>query len=452
MNPSPRFICSQCGAYFTRWMGKCPNCEVFGTIEEITLPPGSSSSPTAFSRPISTITIQSATPIALSSTEWNRVLGRGLLPGSVILLAGNPGVGKSTLLLQIAEDFATITEKTVLYISGEENPEQIKLRAERLSIGSPHVYLLSTSSLETALAEARLLNPGLVIVDSIQALRRSEEPSWAGSIAQVRDVAESFTTFAKESSRPVILVGHITKEGAIAGPKYVEHLVDVVLSLEGEADLPFRYLRSLKNRFGATGEIGIFCLTEEGFQDVRTPAHYLLSHQEGKRTGTAISIIREGSLYLPVEMQALVVPTKTSLPRRTSMGIHPNRLAVLLGILEKYCRIYTSDRDVFFNVVGGMHISDPASDLAACVAIASSFWEKEHRDGAFFMGEVSLTGDVLPVPHLEARLREAGKLGLKIGFLGGKLPQKVQPPCEIVEISDIKTAFPIIFRKAVTSQ
>ncbi len=431
-------------------MGKCPNCSQFGTIEEAPSPSPSRSHSQAISRPISAIAVQSVSPIVLSSAELNRVLGNGLIPGSVILLAGNPGVGKSTLLLQIADDCAKITKKTVLYISGEENQEQIKLRAERISVSSPHLYLLSSTSLETALQETQLLNPSVIMVDSIQSIRREEEPALTGGIAQVRDVVESFTSFAKENSKTVVFIGHITKEGAIAGPKYVEHLVDVVLYFEGDPDASFRYLRCIKNRFGVTGEIGIFSLSGEGFQDVKSPATYLLSREEGRRVGTAVSVIREGSLSLPVEMQTLVVPTKTSLARRTAMGIHPNRLSVLLGVLEKYCRIYTSDRDVFFNVIGGIQISDPAADLAACTAIASSFWEKERPQSSFFIGEVSLTGDVLPVSHLETRLREAGKLGLRTGFIGGKLPSRIHPPCEIHEVSEIKTALGHIFKKAVT--
>jgi DNA repair protein RadA/Sms len=369
--------------------------------------------------------------IAVPGEEFNRVLGGGIVPGSLVLIGGEPGIGKSTVLLQLAAELALWGEKPVLYVSGEESPQQIKLRAGRLDINPERLYLLSETDLDAVIGQTEMLDPGLVIVDSIQTMFLPELSSAAGSVSQVRECTARLMRVAKGRNIPMFLVGHVTKEGAIAGPRVLEHMVDVVLYLEGDRFHQYRLLRGVKNRFGSTNEVGVFEMGNEGMQEVTNPSAAFLAERNSGSPGTAIAVTLEGTRPILVEVQALSTSTSFGLPRRTSNGIDLNRLLLLAAVLTKRVGMSLSDQDIYINIVGGLKISEPAVDLAVAAAVASSFRELQVDPETVLIGEVGLSGELRSVSQLERRLAEAAKLGFKRAIYPPaarkpKLPQGLQ--------------------------
>lgn len=344
--------------------------------------------------------------------EFSRVLGGGIVPGSIVLVGGDPGIGKTTLLTQIAALFAQ-TMGRVLYVSGEESVRQIKMRADRLSLAADELFLVTETNLETIMEHVAAIQPMLLIVDSIQTTYSEDKPSSAGTVTQVRECAARLQILAKTSGISVFLVGHVTKEGAIAGPRVLEHIVDTVLYLEGDAFQAYRLLRSVKNRFGTTSEVGVFEMRDRGMVEVTNPSEVFLAERLVNAPGSAIVVTMEGTRPLLVEVQALVSPTVYPNPRRTANGIDFNRLQLLTAVLTRRVGLRLADQDVFINVVGGMTIDEPAADLAIAVAIASSVWDKPVPADLAILGEVGLSGELRAVSQLPARLREAAKLGFK---------------------------------------
>jgi len=346
------------------------------------------------------------------SPELDRVLGGGIVPGSLVLLGGEPGIGKSTLLLQVAGALAEHLSD-VLYISAEESPQQVKMRAERLGIASEHLYLLGETDLDAILEAAERLRPALIIVDSIQTVASSDVTSAPGSVSQVRECTLRLMRFAKHSQSPVFIIGHVTKEGTVAGPRALEHIVDAVLYLEGERYHIYRLLRGVKNRFGATNEVGVFQMRGEGLQDVENPSALFLTDHSGAATGSAVVVSLEGTRPLLVEVQALVSTTPYATPRCTVNGFDHNRMLMLLAVLTKRVGLSLSNQDVYANVAGGFSLGEPAADLGIAAAVASSFREQTIQPGTVLLGEVGLGGELRPVTRVEARIREAAKLGFK---------------------------------------
>ncbi|HDN78880.1 MAG TPA: DNA repair protein RadA, partial [Chloroflexi bacterium] len=370
------YVCQSCGASFPKWMGRCPQCGEWNTLVE-TVPEVKRKSavgpvtPSGEPMPITAVSAEDITRIPVSIEELSRVLGGGIVPGSVVLIGGEPGIGKSTLLLQLASLLARQQPDPVLYVSGEESARQIRMRADRLGVREDNLYVLAETSLEQIMAHIERMGPFVVMVDSIQSIYSEALESTPGSVVQVRECAYRLLRIAKSTGTPVFLVGHVTKAGAIAGPKVLEHAVDAVLYLEGDRFHSYRVLRSVKNRFGATSEVGIFEMGEEGLKEVPNPSEIFLSERVPNASGSAIAITMEGTRPLLVEIQALTSPTSFAIPRRTANGIDINRLLLLIAVLSKRVGLRLSDQDIFVNVVGGMRIREPAVDLAVAVAVAS---------------------------------------------------------------------------------
>jgi DNA repair protein RadA/Sms len=419
------FVCQNCGAVYGRWQGKCDSCGEWNTISE----EGAGHSPQAAGpgrparkgRPFVLHPLAGETDdaprTASGIAELDRVTGGGFVRGSVLLVGGDPGIGKSTLLIQAAAAIATGGHRAV-YISGEEAVAQVRLRADRLGLGSAAVELAAETAVEdivATLAEGR--TPGLVVVDSIQTMWTDAVESAPGTVSQVRGAAQVLIRFAKRSGAAVILVGHVTKDGQIAGPRVVEHMVDAVLSFEGEGAHHFRILRAVKNRFGPTDEIGVFEMTGGGLKEVANPSALFLSERDLGSPGTAVFAGIEGTRPLLVEMQALVAPTTLGTPRRAVVGWDQNRLAMVLAVLEAHCGVRLSGHDVYLNVAGGLRIQEPAADLAAAAALVSSLANAPLPADAVYFGEVSLSGMVRPVAQAAARLKEAQKLGFARAFV-----------------------------------
>lgn len=423
------FICQNCAYSTAQWVGQCPSCGKWNTlIEEIQVvnsgSRGSNLRQTASVQIQKLSDIVSVAPKRLSSNieEFDRVLGGGFVPGQLILLGGQPGVGKSTLLTEIARSLGT-KNKNVLYVCGEESVEQIKLRANRMDYAADNLLMLSQTDVYavcTAIETSK--NVDLVVVDSIQTLISPDLPGVAGSMTQVRGCTQLLTNTAKAAGTPVVLIGHVTKEGVVAGPKVLEHIVDTVLYLEGDDQHMYRLLRTEKNRFGPVSEVGIFELTEKSMKQVDNPSELFLSQVLKKASGSAITVVMEGQRPLLFEIQALTVKTSFGYPRRTTSGYNANRLQVLLALMEKRCGLNVSDHDVYLNVAGGFKISEYASDLAVCAAIASALKDKPLPAKSAFFGECGLSGEVRRVPHQERRIKEAKKLGYTNVFCaeGGK--------------------------------
>ncbi len=414
------YVCSACGSTQMKWLGKCPDCDEWNTLEEVVvraaeknrLPVGVG--PFTNVQPISLASIpKDGVPrVVLANSELNRVLGGGIVPGSGVLVGGDPGIGKSTILLQMAAEVAQ-RSGVVLYVSAEESDHQIGRRAERLGIREERLFVLPEIVVEQIIEHIQRLKPVLVIVDSIQAIYNESGSSAAGSVSQVRDSASMLLRVAKQYNIPIFLVGHVTKEGTIAGPRVLEHMVDVVLQLEGERFHAYRLLRSVKNRFGSTNEVGIFEMGEAGMMEVSNPSEMFLAERLPNAAGSAIAVSMEGTRPLLVEVQALSSSTSFSQPRRTGNGIDLNRLLLLTAVLSKRVGINLSDQDVFVNIVGGMKIVEPAADLAIAVAIASSYRNLPVAADVAVLGEVGLSGELRSVGHLARRLHEASKLGFR---------------------------------------
>lgn len=413
-----QYVCSNCGGAQMKWMGKCPECGEWNTLEEVAVRAperGRTPMPTggagpARPLPLSQIPQERMNRLPLKIAELNRVLGGGIVPGGCVLVGGDPGIGKSTLLAQMAAEVAE-TAGPVLYVSAEESAHQVARRATRLGVQSERLFVLAEIEVEQIIEQMESMKPTLVIVDSIQAIYSSASNSVAGSVSQVRDCAASLLRAGKQWDIPIFLVGHVTKEGSIAGPKVLEHMVDVVLQLEGERFHAYRILRSVKNRFGSTNEVGIFEMSEAGMVEVRNPSELFLAERLPNATGSAIAVSMEGTRPLLVEVQALSSHTAFSQPRRTTNGIDFNRLLLLTAVLSKRVGMDLSDQDIFVNIVGGLDIDEPAADLAVATAIASSFRNRPVAADVALMGEVGLSGELRSVGQLPRRLQEAAKLG-----------------------------------------
>ncbi len=372
--------------------------------------------------------------------ELDRVLGGGAVPGSLILLGGEPGIGKSTLLLQAAFSLAS-SKSRVLLVSGEESAAQIAARARRTGTFHPDIYLLCETDLEAVINAARKANPQVVVVDSVQTMRCTELESSPGGITQLRECVLRLQALARETGAAVFLVGHVTKEGVLAGPRLVEHMVDCVLYFEGERFDSLRVLRAVKNRFGSVSEVGIFEMTDVGLREVEDPSLHFLGRRDEQVSGTAVSVLMEGRRPLVVEIQALVVPSNLPMPKRVSAGIDHRRLAVDVAVLERKGQIRLSDRDVYVGISGGLKASEPALDLGLCAAVASSRQDRPLPRGSVFLGEVSLTGEVRPVSRLEDRLQEASRLGFKTAVIsdGARLRNRL-PEMELIKVRDVREA------------
>ena len=409
------FLCSNCGNETPKWAGRCPACGQWNTLEEYTPTPAaktagvSSVRRTAVAKRLSEVTTDETLRFTTGMSELDRVLGGGAVKGSLVLVSGAPGIGKSTLLLQICEHI--LREQTVLYVSGEESEQQLKLRAQRLGVQGDSLFLLCETNLDEILAAAERLKPDLLITDSVQTLFSEDKPASPGSVTQVRDCTMRLMQYCKSSGVTVFLVGHINKEGAIAGPKVLEHMVDCVLYFEGESHTSYRLLRAAKNRFGSTNEIGVFEMRDDGLCQVPNPSEMLLAGRPLNTPGTCVACVMEGTRPVLAEVQALVSPTTLSVPRRTGNGLDYNRAAMLLAVLEKRGGLRLSNADVYWNVVGGLRLDEPAADLAVVIAAASAAQDKPVSDTLAAVGEVGLTGEIRAVGQLSQRLSEIRRLG-----------------------------------------
>jgi DNA repair protein RadA/Sms len=447
------FVCQQCGQKYSKWMGRCQECGAWNSVveERATSTANSarrdsgrdSEGPPDQPQPISQIVAQSFPRYTSDLSELDNVLGGGLVPGSVVLLGGEPGVGKSTLLLQAADHYAR-SGKKVLYVSGEESTSQIALRSQRLGVESERLLVLSETALEPIRGHIEKLAPDLLILDSIQTIYSTELDSQPGSVGQLRECAFEIISLAKSRHMAAFLVGHVTKEGAIAGPKVLEHMVDVVLYFEGTSSQTFRLLRSIKNRFGSTNEIGVFEIVSKGIRPVTNPSELFLSERPTRIPGSVIVASVEGSRSILVEVQALASQTPLAMPRRTSIGLDPNRVSLLVAILEKRGGFRFFDQDVYINVAGGLRLTEPAVDLGVVAALISSYTGKIVEQSTVFFGEVGLGGEVRSVPKATERLREAARIGLKRAYVPLKVAKELEdyksleliPVDHVQELSD----------------
>jgi DNA repair protein RadA/Sms len=412
-----RYVCQQCGSAQAKWMGRCPDCGEWNTLVETVVESksaraGMASAQASRNQPrlLRDVASDGFARISLAMGELDRVLGGGLVPGSLVLIGGDPGIGKSTLLLQASAVLAA-AGGPVLYVSGEESAQQIKLRAARIGLDGDGLYVLTETNVEAILDHIQQLQPRLVVVDSIQTVYLDELDSAAGSVSQVRESAARLMQVAKGQNIPIFLIGHVTKTGMIAGPRVLEHIVDTVLYLEGDRFHAYRLLRCVKNRFGASSEVGVFEMQDVGMAEVTNPSEVFLAERLPNAAGSAIAVTLEGTRPLLVEIQALSSTTSFGNPRRTPNGVDFNRLLLLVAVLSKRVGVRLSDQDVFVNVVGGLRVSEPAADLAVACAIASSFRDVPVADDMAIIGEVGLSGELRAVSQLDARLKEAAKLG-----------------------------------------
>jgi DNA repair protein RadA/Sms len=445
------FFCQSCGTQFAKWQGQCNACKEWNTIveeiiqkEEKVVWKTETSAVKKASKPLKINEIDSTEEIRMDTTdgEFNRVLGGGLVPGSLTLLGGEPGIGKSTLLLQIS---LKLPYKT-LYVSGEESQKQIKMRAERITPNGDNCYILTETKTQNIFRQIEEIEPEIVIIDSIQTLHTDYIESSAGSISQIRECTAELIKFAKETNVPVILIGHITKDGNIAGPKILEHMVDTVLQFEGDRNHVYRILRSLKNRFGSTAELGIYEMQGSGLREVANPSEILISHKEEELSGTAIATTLEGMRPLMIEIQALVSTAVYGTPQRSTTGYNAKRLNMILAVLEKRAGFHLGSKDVFLNVTGGISVDDPAIDLAVVAAILSSNEDISVGKDFCFAGEVGLSGEIRPVNRVEQRIQEAEKLGFGTIFISkyNKIATKF-PGINVVLVSKIEEVVSELF-------
>jgi DNA repair protein RadA/Sms len=430
------YICQQCGKESLKWLGKCPNCQAWNSFLEqvIAVPKSRSRSVKNTNKPeeLSKITIEATERFPIPIGEFNRVLGGGIVPGSLILIGGEPGIGKSTLLLQASALIANAKGR-VVYVSGEETPTQIKIRARRLGIDGDGLYLFTETDIDTILDNLEELEPSLLIIDSIQTAHTQEDDGIPGSITQVRQSAQRLMSWAKSNGVPIFITGHVTKEGAIAGPRVLEHIVDVVLYMEGEQFSAYRLLRCVKNRFGSTNEIGIFEMKGKGLAEVENPSLAFLSQRQEETIGSAVVPVIEGSRPLLVEIQALTNTTNFGMPRRTANGVDFNRLLMITAVLSRRLGMKLGNQDIIINVTGGLKIDEPAADLGIALAIASSFRDASVDRVLAAIGEIGLSGELRSVPQLERRIAEASRLGFK-RILVPKSGSKINPLPDDIEI------------------
>jgi len=430
------YVCSECGATALQWFGACPSCGAAGTLSETLAerPSGhryAGLAPASQPVPLAKIEARELGRIPTRIGELDRVLGGGLVAGQVALIGGDPGIGKSTLLLQALASLGA--QARTLYVTGEESAEQVALRARRLALEAGSVHLLAEIQLERIVAALEADKPQVAVIDSIQTLYSDQLQSAPGSVAQVRECAAQLTRHAKRSGTVVLLIGHVTKEGAIAGPRVLEHIVDTLLYFEGDPHSAFRLVRAVKNRFGAVNELGVFAMTDKGLRAVSNPSALFLSHHEREVAGTCVLATLEGTRPLLVEIQALVDASHSPNPRRLSVGLEQNRLAMLLAVLHRHAGIATVDQDVFVNAVGGVRIGEPAADLAVSLAVVSSLTDRPIPGKVAVFGEVGLAGEVRPAPRGQERLREAAKLGFEKAII----PKANQPKSRIAGLEII---------------
>lgn len=445
------YFCSNCGYESPKWLGKCPGCGEWNTFveEKVTAKKGGSSKKglvkSCKPQKLSEIEVKEEMRMKMPSSELNRVLGGGLVSGSLTLIGGEPGIGKSTLLLQ---NILSIRNRRILYVSGEESSSQLKLRADRLGKVSDETYILCETNLDNIFTQIENVTPGLIVIDSIQTICSNEIESAPGSVSQVRECAAALLRYAKESGVPVILVGHINKDGAIAGPKVLEHIVDTVLQFEGDRQYLYRILRAIKNRFGSTNEIGIYEMVQRGLKEVKNPSEMLLSeNRDEEMSGIAIGVTMEGIRPFMVEVQALVSSAAYGTPQRSVTGFDQRRLNMLLAVLEKRAKFKLSQKDVFLNIAGGLKVSDPALDMAMVAAIMSSNFDISIDRKTAFAGEVGLSGEIRTVTRIEQRVSEAQKLGFESIIIpkGNLKGIKDTFDINIVEVGKVEEVFKNIF-------
>ena len=445
------YFCQECGYQSSSWLGRCPECGKWNTFVEEVVKAESTKRKTgsaiAKSTPvrIQEVTYSETKRIPTHCTEFDRVLGGGIVPGSLLLLGGEPGIGKSTLLLQTA---LAINDRKLLYVSGEESEQQIRMRADRIGIASESCYVVSETVTQRIFEHIDAVQPDLLIVDSIQTVTTEDVDSPAGSVSQIRQCTTEFQHYAKTTGVPVLLIGHITKDGTLAGPKVMEHIVDAVLQFEGDRNYGFRILRALKNRFGSTAEIGIFEMRGSGLREVSNPSALLLSHRDEELSGTAVAATLEGARPMFVEVQSLVSSAVYGTPQRNANGFDMRRMNMLLAVLEKRCGFKLGAKDVFLNMAGGMRVSDPALDLAVACSILSSNVDIPVPPRYCFAAEVGLSGEVRPVSRIENRISEADRLGFEKIFISkydSRNFEKNKYRIQIVEVSVIEEAFRNLF-------
>ena len=446
------YVCTECGADYTKWQGQCSACQAWNTLTEMRFSSSASSGPAARPRfdgyagqtsqrvmSLSEVDLKDMPRLTTGTQELDRVLGGGLVPGSAILIGGHPGAGKSTLLLQIMCYLAA--QLPALYVTGEESLQQVAMRAHRLGLKADQLKMLSETSVEAVCQVAAELKPKVIVIDSIQVMHMAEIQSAPGSVAQVRESAADLTRYAKQTGTVLFLVGHVTKDGTLAGPKVLEHMIDCSLQLEGSSDSRFRTLRSHKNRFGAVNELGVFAMLENGLKEVKNPSSIFLNRGETPSPGSVVMVVWEGTRPLLVEIQALVDQSHMNNPRRVAVGMDHNRLAMLLAVLHRHGGLHTGDQDVFVNVVGGVKVLETSGDLALLLAVVSSFRDRALPQDLMVFGEVGLSGEIRPVPNGQERIREAAKHGFKRAIVPkGNVPKEPLKGMEIVGVSQLGEA------------
>jgi len=441
MKEKTLYVCGECGYETPRWMGKCPQCGSWNTlVEEERVLSHAAAQITTKAVPLQNVRAEAQTRISTGIGELDRVLGGGLVKGMVVLLGGDPGIGKSTLLLEAADNLSA--SDPVLYVSGEESNSQIKLRADRLGVKGENLYLYTETSAEAAIERAKETKAQMLIVDSIQTMESEAAESAAGSISQVRAATALFTRFAKDTGTVVWIVGHVTKDGAIAGPRVLEHIVDTVLYFEGDRHEGLRLLRAVKNRFGSTNELGVFEMCETGMREVKDPGALFVSGRNV--AGTAITCVLEGSRPLICEIQSLLCPSAFQSPRRTAVGLDVNRLNVILAVLERKARLKVSDKDVYCDVAGSLRIVDRGADLATAMCVASSILEKPLPEKTVLIGEVGLTGEIRAASQLDTRVKEAVRLGYTTVLVPARA-KIADLGCRLVRVGDISEAIRALF-------
>ncbi len=449
------FVCNECGADYPRWQGQCSACHAWNTITEVRLAATPSARNDRFScfagdakgisrvQKLSEISLEALPRFSTGFKEFDRVLGGGVVPGSAILIGGNPGAGKSTLLLQTMCRLAA--EMKTLYVTGEESLQQVAMRAHRLGLPTTELNMLSETSIEQICLIAAQEQPKLMVIDSIQVMHMADIQSSPGSVAQVRETAAYLTRFAKTNDIAIIMVGHVTKDGTLAGPKVLEHCIDCSVMLDGETDSRFRTLRSHKNRFGAVNELGVFAMTEQGLREVSNPSAIFLSRGDEVTSGSSVMVVWEGTRPLLVEIQALVDHSMLSNPRRVAVGLEQNRLAILLAVLHRHGGLQMSDQDVFVNVVGGVKVTETSADLALLLSLVSSFRNRPLPRDLVIFGEVGLAGEIRPVPSGQERIAEAAKHGFKRAIVpNANMPKKNPPDMKVYGVKKLSDALSVL--------
>ena len=446
--PKPIFVCTECEYTAPKWMGKCPSCGAWNTFEEQMPEPEAPATRRATARPASRavsmeeLSLPTYIRQETGMGELDRVLGGGLVEGSVVLLSGEPGIGKSTLLMQISHTLAA--RRRVLYVSGEESGGQLKLRASRLCARGDNFYLLTETSLDGILTECERLAPNVIIVDSIQTVYSDRLSAGPGSLSQVRESAMAFIAYAKSTGAAVILVGHVNKEGGISGPKVLEHMVDAVLYFEGDRRQAYRLIRAIKNRYGSTNEVGVFEMQDKGLAEIPNPSEVMMEGRPTDSTGNCVACVMEGSRPLIAEVQALVTKTAYPAPRRTADGFDYNRMCLLLAVLEKRLHLRFSEQDVYLNVAGGMRIDEPAADLAVALALMSGITDRLVPPRLIAFGEIGLSGEIRAVSHIDYRVREAVRLGFTEIILPKRSLARTAPVPDGVKLIGVNSLLDVV--------